>query len=487
MSDFLHELIHSLSTSEKIYFRRTAATHAKKNDKNYLKIYDCIEQLEVPNKDALKDLFQGTTIERYLPSESIYLKEKLLLSLFNFHLNDSKRSQIQKGIILVEVLIKKGFRQQALKKLNFVKKNAEKYEELTMLLRLIELEEIILFKEGVIGYRDKLLELKEQRTLVTTKIQNLNDYHLLREEIRETQFTENLMVNDLTRFQEICNHPLVQHHSNCMTSKAKEHWYYIQVLSNYLRWDFKAGLHIAQEYVLFMRKQMHLFSVNKLVPVLSNFIYHAALTRNKTSFELGLLLLSDIPHNETVTHSYLQYIRYTRTLEFSYYTADLALMEEYTVLTSALLHEHQGAFEDSQIQYLFMNLVRSMIVLKDFKLASITLHEWMQLGVLSYRKVQARLFSLLVHFELGYFELLQSELSILKKLEKRYLRDKDLIRAFYTFFNTFIKHPNRKTVLIELLQQNLHSIAEKQPGYFDFISFDYYQWSLTLPSSKVSL
>ena len=40
---------------------------------------------------------------------------------------------------------------------------------------------------------------------------------------------------------------------------------------------------------------------------------------------------------------------------------------------------------------------------------------------LAYRKVQARLFSIIIHFELNYFELIQSEIILLKKLEKKSL------------------------------------------------------------------
>lgn len=481
MSKFLYELINGLTTSEKIYFKRSASTHAKKDNKNYLKVYDTFEQLDNPDDEVLSGLFKGTAIDKYRQSEFNYLTERLLLSLFNFDLNGSKRNQIQKGILLAEVLTKRGFRKQALKKLTAIKKNAVKYEELTMLLRIIELEEITLFKEGVIGYKDKLQELKEQRTLVTAKIQNLNDYHILREEIREAQFTGALNINDFKPFEEICNNPLVQSNEHCMTIKAKEHWYYTQVLMNYLKWDFHAGLDLSYNYVMFLLQNTHLFSTSRMLPVISNFIYHAALTKNRSSFDLGQNLLLEIADKDNISVPYLRYIQYTRSLEFAYYYGyDLALMEEYLPLTADLLTENEEKFEESQVQYLYMVVVRANIVLGQFKKGSLLINRWMQTGVLPYRKVQARLFLLIIHFELGYFDLLQSEILPLKKLEKTHLRDQLLISAFYSFFNTLIAHPNRKDQLIETLQETLKSISVENSGYFDFIAFDYYKWSLGL-------
>jgi len=480
MSTFLHKLIGSLSTSEKIYFKRSAGTHGRKDNKNYLRIYEALEPKEYVGDAALKNLYSNSSMGRHLPSECNYLTEKLLLSLFNFNLNSSKRNQIQKGIILIEGLIKKGFRKQALKKLKYIKKTADKYEELTMLLRLIELEEVILFKEGIIGYKEQLETLKEQRSTVTAKIQNLNDYHLLREEVREAQFTESLAIDDKARFNEICSDALVLDSRHCLTLKAKEHWYYIQVLTNYLKWDFDKGLFYAHEYLQFTRQNKHIFSTSKLLPTLSNFIYHSALTRDKASFNEGLEMLKELSYKEQISDAYFSYIRLTRNLEFAYYTKNLEAMKVFLEPTANLLKEHRDDFEEAQLQYLFMNVARTAIVLGKYKVATLVMNEWMQTGVLSYRKVQARLFLLMVHFKLGYFDLVQSELIQLKKMEKKYLRDQVLIKAFYRFFNAMSKHPGKSEKPIEQLRQALKSLSEKRPGYFDFIAFDYYQWSLEL-------
>ena len=177
---------------------------------------------------------------------------------------------------------------------------------------------------------------------------------------------------------------------------------------------------------------------------------------------------------------YIKYILYTRNLEYSYYTNDINLTEEYLALTSNLIKDNLKHFEESQIQYFFMLIVRAAIKLKKNNIGMYYCNLWHRRGVLAYRKVQARLFSLIINFELKHFELVQSEIILLKKLEKKNPREKMLIEIFYSFLNSFLKHPKKKKNLISTLQKDLELISINNEGYFDFISFDYYQWSLSL-------
>lgn len=480
MGRVVMDLIKSLTTSEKVYFKRQARTHDQKSTKNYLQIYEVVEKMETYNKETFAASFRGTAFEKHLSSELDYLKEKILISLFNFNLNRSKRNKIQKGILIAEELANKGFRKEALKKLNFIKKSAFRQEEFMWILRLIELEEIILFREGAIGYKDKLGELREQRNRVTSMIQNLNNYHILREEIREFQFSENLNMNNVKAFTDLCSDELVKDSHRCMSTRAKEHWFYFQVLMNYLKWDFEAGLSISSDYVDFMFEHHHLFGINKLLPALSNYFYHAALCKNKPHFDLGQSMLQQLEGNKSISQQYLNYILYTRNLEFAYYAQDADLMREYQSKAIALLEQESAHLEESQIQYLLMTIVRATIVLEDQKRAMQYSNHWMQRGVLPFRKVQARLFSIMIHYELGYLELVLSEIILLKKSEKRNQREKRLINAFYSFLNKRINKPERKKDLLHKFQQELAAISGENRGYFDFISFDYHWWSLRL-------
>ncbi len=480
MSLFLYDLVKSLTKNEKIHFKRYVNSQAGKSDKNYLKIYDAIESLKSYDKEVLPNLFKGTTIEKYQSSEVKYLNEKILLSISTYNQNKSKRNKIQKGILMLEVLSAKGFKKEALKKLKVLKSSAYKQEEFTAILRLIELEEIILFKQGIIGYKDKLEKLEQQRTEINTIIQNLNRYHILRQEVREFQFSEHLFKAEMKILREFKNEPLVKDISNCKSNKAREHWYYINVLTNYLLSDFKNGLSISFSYVNFITSHVHLFDHTQILPALSNYIYHSALTRNKEHFEHGINLLLELSNKKEYPEFYIKYILYTRNLEFAYYTNDLVLKEAYLDLAIDLVENNASKYEDAQIQYIYFNIVKSAIILKDHSLGMYHCNLWHQRGVMGYRKVQARIFSLILHYEVNYISLIESEIITLKKLAKNNEREKDLIQCFYTFFNAMVMHPERKKTSIDKLQNELKTISKKNNTSFSFVYFDYYEWSLQL-------
>ena len=73
---------------------------------------------------------------------------------------------------MVESLATKGFQKEALKKLKAIKKTALKQEEFTWILRLIELEEMLMFKEGILDIKLSSMNWinKEMKQLTISKI-----------------------------------------------------------------------------------------------------------------------------------------------------------------------------------------------------------------------------------------------------------------------------------------------------------------------------
>ncbi len=58
-------------------------------------------------------------------------------------------------------------------------------------------------------------------------------------------------------------------------------------------------------------------------------------------------------------------------------------------------------------------------------------------------------------------------------------RDKELLRIFYSYMNAVLKHPERKKSHTSEFQSKLRTRATIE-GYFDFLSFDFHQWSSTI-------
>ena len=454
MSRFLHNLIRSLRTSEKVYFKRSSKTHAIRETKNYIELYDIYEGTTSYDMDSIKSKITTETLVKYHSSEVNYLIEKILISLFNLKLKRTS-SQVQRGIIIAEMLASKGFRKEALKKIKSVKKKAIYLEEFTRILRLIELEEIVLFDEGIIGYKETLQRLHEEREIITKTIQNLNQLHLLRQEIREIQFSQKLQSDYHKTLNKFKNNPLIASEESSLSNKGTEHLRYSQVVLSYLLRDFESSLSYAKQHYNFIKNQSHLFGSSKMIPSISNYLFQASLCVDKNEFENAEQIFVENSKKEKTNEFYIKYILHTRNLELAYYSNDLNLVNKHLTSTIKLNNLYSEKLQEAQIQYLYMVIVRAYIQLKDYDKAMYHSNQWLRNGVLSYRKVQAHLFSMIIHYQLNLSNLLSSEVVALRKLQNKFLRDKHLIQAVHKYISTYLKYPNKKNAFLIRLQKEL--------------------------------
>ncbi len=483
MENFTYTLVSNLTPNEKVNFKRHSRLHSTKQNKNYIKVYDKLVSMTGYDRNALAKLFQGTSIKRYLNSELRYLQERVLLSLVSYDMKRSKRNQIQKDILIINALASRGYQKEANKKIKTVKKRASELEEFTFILHLIELEESVLFKEGSIGYKENLDILILDRKKINEKIQNLHEYHRLRQTTRELQFSKNLLEKKGS-LKSLNEHKLIKDEKNCLSTRAKEHWFYIKVLISYMNYDFLEGLHISSDYINFMMEHQRLFPQSKILPALSNYIFHAALTSKEIHFHRGVKLIQQLSKSKNFSSHYISYILDSRCLEFAYYSSNLQMADKCLKSVLKLLRKDIYNYEEAQIQYLYMLVVRTYIDLEDYQKAMQMCNLWLRRGVLEYRKVQARLFSLLINYSLGHFELIRSEIRLLKPLVKINLRDKELVDTFYKFFQSAIKSPVNKKASIDALQKALNNINMNNPGYLVFVGFNYLEWSKKLVSTN---
>ena len=87
--DHLFQLIQSMSSSEKRYFKRNALI-AKDADANYLKLFDALNKMQEYDEAALKK----KPFVKHFASERKYLYEAILRSLRNYCKEESIRTQI---------------------------------------------------------------------------------------------------------------------------------------------------------------------------------------------------------------------------------------------------------------------------------------------------------------------------------------------------------------------------------------------------------
>jgi hypothetical protein len=182
--ELLFELIHSLTKSEKRYFKIFATMHGDNN--NYVELFDAIHRQKEYNEEDLKKQFKGRDFTRQFSVAKNYLLNLILKSLRNFHHKAKVSVEINDLLSEVELLYWKGLYKLANKRLMQAKKLAEKYD-LT-----IYLIQINYWKGKLRGYVDSI---KDDTNVIPEIKQLTND-------IRDLMQLD-LMVNELMDYTTI--------------------------------------------------------------------------------------------------------------------------------------------------------------------------------------------------------------------------------------------------------------------------------------------
>ncbi|MBK8581625.1 MAG: hypothetical protein IPL86_07265 [Flavobacteriales bacterium] len=136
----LYDLIHSLTKSEKRFFKLHSALQS--GEKNYLRLFDAIHaQSGGYDEAALKKQFAKETFIQHLPSEKNHLYKLILKALRSYHAESSVSGQLKQQVSNIEILYNKSLYEEASKVLVRAKRVAKENEALLPVVRAFDLGE----------------------------------------------------------------------------------------------------------------------------------------------------------------------------------------------------------------------------------------------------------------------------------------------------------------------------------------------------------
>lgn len=481
MTKQILSFIQNLNNREKAYFKRFSKIHTRKKNTNYLNLYEEITQDHHNDKVLLIKNFEGTTIEKYFNSELDYLLQQILKSLTLYYFESTPQRKVQKAIFFIDILIEKGYRKKALKILKHAKSIAYKFEDFTSILKLIEYEEEVLFSEGILGFTSKLNKLQNERSKITLQIQNLNRLRYLREELRELQFTAGY-ISDKSKYPNLFGNELLNNENLVLSLKAKEHWYYIQDFRNYITRDYMNAFLDSEKYLNFIEQHPHLFRKSKLLPLLSNYLHNCALVMNEDAFFTILDKLEHLKEDKTLDAVYINYIKFSRLFELYYRKHDVEETEKLLTIVAPMVMNSYTKMGSSQVNYIILLIIRGFMMIRKYDKAIDWLNLWNKTGVLDYTLIHAKLFSLLVHLELSWYEFLPFEMDSASKTLKKSKKYDVLAKTIFHYISKICKNPNVKVNLTREMIDMLRSIRSDPNKNHAFEYFDYVQWFENLES-----
>jgi hypothetical protein len=227
-SSELFDLIRTLTKSEKRFFKLHSSLQS--GDKNYVRLFDIIEKMEVYDEELIKKTFRGEKFIKHLPSEKNHLYKTILKSLRNYYSETSVASSLKQEIKNIEILYNKGLFQECMKFLERAKKIAVQYEKFYYWFELIAWEKTLLeesFENGRFGDLDSLIREEQD---VLNKLQNLTAYHVLYSKInyvfRSGGYSRS--EEDTQIINEIAEHPLIIGKNTALSHRAATICYYTQ-------------------------------------------------------------------------------------------------------------------------------------------------------------------------------------------------------------------------------------------------------------------
>src|SRR5690606_29090045 len=100
----LFQLIKSLSQSEKRFFKLETSKYSRKEQNDYLILYELIEKQEEYDEEAIKTVLKGSKILSRLPGVKNYLFNLILKTLTQYHAERNSHQQISSLLQQVDVL-----------------------------------------------------------------------------------------------------------------------------------------------------------------------------------------------------------------------------------------------------------------------------------------------------------------------------------------------------------------------------------------------
>jgi hypothetical protein len=144
VSTSLHTLVHSLTKSEKIYFKKYTHLHGSEENSNYLRLFKLIDRQKKYNEEQIKKVFKNEKFTRQLHVTKKYLYKLILKSMRNYYWEISTGTKIKGRITDIHYLTGKRMYPEALKELRKTKKQATDHEKYIDLMTIFDMEKMLI-------------------------------------------------------------------------------------------------------------------------------------------------------------------------------------------------------------------------------------------------------------------------------------------------------------------------------------------------------
>ena len=170
----LFDLVKALTPSEKRYFRQSLSGRSNKEGKNYLRLFNALDKMDVYDESVLKSRFKGEGFTKQLHVTKIYLHDSILNSLRLFHAQSSSSMVIKDHLKNIEICFNKELYNTCAIEIQKAEKIATKMEDDLSLLEVLNWK-----RKLAQNLSPQTLDVREIINLQKKKLQRLQSVHKL--------------------------------------------------------------------------------------------------------------------------------------------------------------------------------------------------------------------------------------------------------------------------------------------------------------------
>jgi hypothetical protein len=450
-SDELFQLIRGLSMQEKRHFKIFAkGSYTRNGDNNYLRLFEAIERQKVYNEKKIRAKFKGETFIKHLPSEKHYLFSLILRSLRNYHSETNTDVRIKELLIDAEVLQQKSLPELSRKALRKAKKLAYRYERLAFIPEIVRLESR-LFDLA------KLDEVYAEEQSALQKISTINQYRTLSNKVARLVATAHHLrkSSELRTLEQVMKHPLMKNEKFADTFTARIYYFYIKGVYFELKGDIENGYRFRKRFVELMEGEPQLLEIQarNYLSALNNL---AISEMELEKFDEALITVEkirelpqrtkagrseDVRISSFIFSAILEMNIYIRTRQYQKGVFIAKHTEEGLKRYEGKIHPQFGIVLQNSIKYIYFGAGE----LKKALLWSNKVITNNDPGIRDDIKAMARIFNLILHFELGNTDLMEF-----------------IIPSTYRFLLKSQRLFKVETVILQYLKRSAHIGTQKE-------------------------
>ena len=491
-TDDLFQLIKSMSKSEKGYFKKFASKHTIGEKNIYVKLFDEIEKLEEYDEPALKLKFKGEKFAKNLYSTKNYLFNLILKALAAYHSEKYAVSRLNSMLIELNVLFEKGLYKQFRTLLNKAIDIAVKNDTPYYLALLYNKKLTSLATEYYSGTEQDVYEKTKKETIANLKkINVLEEYHFLYNDLflLTKRMGSIRRKEDLDKLNMFVDNPLLNNEKMASSFDTRFKFYsiwghYYRLVNDDANWyKFrKLLLELMESDKGYMRENPRSY-----VLALNNYLNACVYTGRYPEFEKNLeklkLFAKQFENKKEYTDTQVRLFLLTGDLELNYCKKTCRFE-----LLDGILHNIETGFKrfgntinENRKFSLYNRMAYSYFILKNYNKSIEYINRIMNAtdpGIEPEQYSFARIRNLVVHYEMGNYDLLEYTV----KSTRRYLAKSERIFKFEKLvLNFVVKAMNaddekQRQELYKKLKSDLENISDDRFEKSTLEQFDIISW-----------